>query len=484
MNKRITELEALIEGLGDTSSSSSVDLQTELAWELRYRDTERSLEIAAEALEASVRLGHDRGCARSLLALGMGNVILTRMSRGVELLDEARELFDRIGDLAGLASAATALGVAEEHLGNLDRARDWYTLGLDIREAIGDEQGLPYSLNNLGAIKMRLGDLPAALELFYRALPYAEAIGGMIHGVVNINIADVFNRSGEPDLALEHSLSALGVLRACGAKALEGQALVGAGCVYRNRGDLERASRFFDDALVAVRAAGSRELEAETLGEIGQLLRELGDFEGALRTSSESVEIAVETGVRFVEVESLINVGETHEVMGDAAAAVETLDRALALGVELGFGGLVYRAHEALARNHEREGRLREALDHYKAFTEGRNGVLGEESARKVKALLVKQQIELSRRESEALRIKNEALDRALSEVKQLQGLLPICCYCKSIRDDGNYWRKIESYLSERTDAVFSHGICPTCYDHHVQPALDEHGRETATYDD
>src|SRR5258706_9250787 len=54
-------------------------------------------------------------------------------------------------------------------------------------------------------------------------------------------------------------------------------------------------------------------------------------------------------------------------------------------------------------------------------------------------------------------------LQDALSKVKQLSGLLPICSYCKRIRKDGNYWEQLESYISEHTDALFSHGICPPC---------------------
>lgn len=55
-------------------------------------------------------------------------------------------------------------------------------------------------------------------------------------------------------------------------------------------------------------------------------------------------------------------------------------------------------------------------------------------------------------------------LEAALADVKQLSGLLPICAYCKKIRDDRNYWTQLESYISDRSDARFSHGICPECY--------------------
>jgi response regulator RpfG family c-di-GMP phosphodiesterase len=50
-----------------------------------------------------------------------------------------------------------------------------------------------------------------------------------------------------------------------------------------------------------------------------------------------------------------------------------------------------------------------------------------------------------------------------MANVKQLTGLLPICSYCKRIRSDTDYWEQVDSYVAEHTDAVFSHGICPSC---------------------
>lgn len=55
-------------------------------------------------------------------------------------------------------------------------------------------------------------------------------------------------------------------------------------------------------------------------------------------------------------------------------------------------------------------------------------------------------------------------LQSALDMVKQLSGLLPICSYCKRIRkDDGEFWQHLETYLSEHSEAEFSHGVCPDC---------------------
>ena len=65
----------------------------------------------------------------------------------------------------------------------------------------------------------------------------------------------------------------------------------------------------------------------------------------------------------------------------------------------------------------------------------------------------------------EQLNERNIQLERAFNEVKTLKGLLPICAACKKVRDDKGYWKQIESYIREHSEAEFSHSICPECAD-------------------
>lgn len=76
-------------------------------------------------------------------------------------------------------------------------------------------------------------------------------------------------------------------------------------------------------------------------------------------------------------------------------------------------------------------------------------------------------------------------LEQALSQVKRLEGMLPICSYCKRIRDDANYWQEVERYIAQHSEIRFSHGICPDCYQRHIEPVLrkersDRRGRQRA----
>jgi PAS domain S-box-containing protein len=63
-------------------------------------------------------------------------------------------------------------------------------------------------------------------------------------------------------------------------------------------------------------------------------------------------------------------------------------------------------------------------------------------------------------------------LTSALTEIKVLQDFLPICSYCKKIRNDQDYWLTVEAYISEHTNTRFSHGVCPDCMSKHVEPDL------------
>ena len=63
-------------------------------------------------------------------------------------------------------------------------------------------------------------------------------------------------------------------------------------------------------------------------------------------------------------------------------------------------------------------------------------------------------------------------LEEALTRVKRLEGLLPICSHCKKIRDRGDEWHRLERYLADHSDARFTHSVCPGCREEHFSPAM------------
>jgi len=87
-----------------------------------------------------------------------------------------------------------------------------------------------------------------------------------------------------------------------------------------------------------------------------------------------------------------------------------------------------------------------------------------EELAVRVRAgqRIVKLQQELLATNKEQKKLITE-LESALSQIRQLSGLLPICSYCKKIRDDKGYWNQLEVYIRDHSETEFTHGICPEC---------------------
>ncbi len=67
-----------------------------------------------------------------------------------------------------------------------------------------------------------------------------------------------------------------------------------------------------------------------------------------------------------------------------------------------------------------------------------------------------------------------ERILRYTTQISQLESMMPICSYCKKVRDDNNYWQQVETYISQRTGANFSHSVCPSCYNEVVRPQLEK----------
>jgi hypothetical protein len=122
-----------------------------------------------------------------------------------------------------------------------------------------------------------------------------------------------------------------------------------------------------------------------------------------------------------------------------------------------------FKCHRAMANIYERQGKLSQALAHYKQFYAIEKEVFNEKADQKLKTLQVIHDTETTKKEAEIYRLRNVELQEALDRVKRLSGLLPICASCKKIRDDEGYWQQVDVYIKEHSEADFSHGICPDC---------------------
>ena len=81
----------------------------------------------------------------------------------------------------------------------------------------------------------------------------------------------------------------------------------------------------------------------------------------------------------------------------------------------------------------------------------------------------------------EAIRMRLEVAERILkytAQIRQLQEMIPICVYCRKVRDTHDYWDKVESYIQKETGSRFSHGACPQCYEKEMEKLLVENAQQ------
>ncbi len=83
--------------------------------------------------------------------------------------------------------------------------------------------------------------------------------------------------------------------------------------------------------------------------------------------------------------------------------------------------------------------------------------------------LELKNRNDLVKDQRDLLEIKNKELEEVLARVKLLEGIIPICSYCKKIKDDKKNWHQLETYISLHSEAMFSHGMCPECAEEQMQ---------------
>ncbi|MFZ4438877.1 MAG: PAS domain S-box protein [Syntrophales bacterium] len=97
------------------------------------------------------------------------------------------------------------------------------------------------------------------------------------------------------------------------------------------------------------------------------------------------------------------------------------------------------------------------------------NRAFFDDKGRPARFQAIGQDITERKQAEETLKEEHRRLQQALDEVRTLRGIVPICSYCKNIRDDEGYWNQVEQYVSKHTDAKFSHGICPACFEREMK---------------
>lgn len=426
------------------------------ARDLSETDPDQSLAIALKAQEAARAARDVRGEAEALNYIAYGrrnqsNLVVSRTAA-----QESIRLYRQAGDRWGEAQGFNTLGLIEADAGRFADALDNHLKALAIREADNDKEGLSYTFNNLGNVYRNMGEHQKALEYHQRGLQLKIELG---------------NKSSE---AYSHQ---------------------NIGLVYFAMKDYANARAAYQRSLEIREQLEDPRMIAVSLNAIGSV-DVLTNPAAALTTYERALVLRRQVGDERGEMATLVNIADVHRRAGRLPAAADTLHRAIAIGAALDAPLLKANTVKALSEVEAAQGNYASAYRHQLEYQQAHDRIFNQQTAERFHHLEAareaernQQQIQLLERENalryaelRSVRDSRLALSiigglvivslvllyarhRLKHESEVLKGLLPICAWCKKIRDDGGDWRQLEAYIRSKSEADFTHCICPSCFD-------------------
>jgi tetratricopeptide (TPR) repeat protein len=444
----------------------------------------------AELQRALRRVAPDRTGERALAhnALGVQYLRESRFDSALVHLEQARALWTDLGDTVGLGRVFNNIGASYYQSGHFEPALAAFHRSLELRQHLGDHAGEARVLTNIGLTfrDLQLYDRARpALDSAYAAAARAGApvgIGYALHHLGTLHLATgdyaaaraVLNAS----LRQYEEASAAGLSPA---ETLSGWVLnmTALGLLHVREGDPDGAIAILERVLSDTVAESEQRRQATALLHLGRAYRARGESAAAIAVLERSFAISSERAQRTLSLEALLELADAYEAQGDTRSALHRLRAHGRLREEVFSQHSVQRIAAAEAREREldqlaanarlrEERQAREAVIARQRLAGGLGGALLLVFAI-LAAVLVYFNREARARQvllssaNAALAETNVVLRAALADVRTLEGLIPICASCKRIRDDDGFWEAVETYISDRSDVLFSHSICAEC---------------------
>lgn len=434
----------------------------------------------AEAVVAAEKGAGPRVRADVLFAQGLQFLRTNQYDSALVRIRDAREIRQSLGDSIGVWRTWNNTGAAHYQLGNYEQALNAFTESLKGRQREEDTVGIARVLTNIGKVYLDWGQHARAEARLREAVRMARAgrdpavIGYALHTLAQVHVDtrkfDSAYRTIDSSMAAYRNVdwSTFGNDTTGGWRlnaTLRGEALV-------REGRAREAIPVLDSVVTFAVQTGDIRSQAKSLMLLGEANAALGNSARARELLTRSIALSSGVEQRVFMLQALEKLSAVEERAGDAPASLRALRTAVALRDTI----FDRSTAERLAAEEGREQRERQAFENarLRAEQEAQAATIARQrvivllilAVLAMGALLVIQLVRfnrLGRARELALEQSNDELRKALTDVRTLKGLIPICASCKSIRDDQGYWQAVESYITSHSDATFSHAICQNC---------------------
>ena len=403
------------------ATGAKIDELNALAWELRYTDYKRGLELSEEAYRLAVEFGDGRRLAYSLRNQSFCQYRLSLYEDALASAQEALELFTALGDKRGLESTQSTLGSIHVMTGQLVQGLQHFYVMQELCKELGDKEREVSALNNIGAVHFYLSDYTNALAYHLRAATLLETLQddlGRSRSLNNIGLT--LHKSGNHEEALEYLYKSLTLLEVLQDKHAFAVTLDNLGLVHGALHRFEQALEYHRQSLTLRKEIDDKQGVSEALGNLGAVYAGLENFEQAEHSFRQSLVLKRELGDKRSFAAVAVRLGSLLAKQRKFKAALALLEEALSTAEAANVKESVYGAHLALSEAYKQKRQLGKALAHHEQYCRIKEEVFNASSAQKFQSLRVSFETERKEREKEIYRLKNEELLRVNAELEGL----------------------------------------------------------------
>lgn len=441
---------------------------------------QEALVLAAEGLELARREGDQVLEATFLSSSAYCYSQTGDFAMALKCGRESLELSQRIGHRERIATAHNTLGIAYTFMGAYSQALEEHLESLRLREEYSLDEAAIKSLNNIGILYHNIGQYEKA-KFYYQKimerLKFDQSKSVVVLAKLNTGFADY--KLGNLEQALKNHEEALELILRNKHQSLLAYAYMNLGLTHTDLKAYAKARHYLNLSLAEYGKQDQKHARAQVLNALGRLDMLTGDYRRAVPCALEAAALANKINARK----------------------------------ELMF------SYDLISEIYRHQNDLKNSYKYYKLFTETKDSIYTQQESNKIaeisaKIITLKKDNEINLLQKEKLiaslkiernkyyyifftiglmlmaivifllikynrkiRTKekmlhdvninlknlNQQLHEKIHEVRTLTGLLPICAQCKKIRNDKGYWEQLEGYISEHSQATFTHGICPNC---------------------
>ena len=403
--------------LASVNKEDKLKTLNDLAFKLRVKQPEKTVELANQALQLAHSLGDLKGERTALSNLGMGYRYQGNYNEALKYQQQALLVAQQLNNQKYVATEYNRIGIIYKRLGLFSIALDYYKKALKIREDVKDTLGIANLSNNIGNVYRRHGDLDMALEYYFKTLKIRKELNDREgYAYILNNIGNIYSEMKLYDQALDYHNQSLIVKQELGNKYGISTSYSNIGDIYLVMGKPEKALEYFRKVKDIAEEMHDNSNIATSLSDIGRAYIALNDFNRAEENLSKALQIMEQIGNKTGVINTCISFSNLYISLKKYGKAINYLDRAKGPAKDENLLSYLSEIYQNYSEIYSETGQPTKALDYFRKYSALRDSIFNTDISRKITELQVEQKTEKMEMENRLLVEQNKVQELSLQQ--------------------------------------------------------------------